>query len=173
MTPVEYVVTAVGAAVIVAVGNAIYQALKASPTAASDEGPIRVKGGSVFVDADDDWEASGNEYKLKNYDNPKRKFWAGRVFIDGVPSNQWNGRIVEIEVAPRAGGNTKTFMCKVKGGIRVTPASLLSLQGKRLEVTDYYIANVRIRDSLNPLDFGPFNEAQSKLVEVVMTAQGN
>ncbi len=177
MTPVEYVVTAAGAAVIVAVGNAIYQALKASPTSAGDEGPIRVKGGSVYVDADDYWEAaSANGYKLKNRDNPNRKFWSGRVFVDGVPSNQWNGRLVEIDVVPVAGGNTKTLKCHVKGGIRVTPASDLvidSADGKRLQNKDVYISAVRIRESLDPLDFGPFAQPDSKFVEVVMTAQGN
>jgi hypothetical protein len=141
----------------------------------ADEGPIRVKGGSVFVDTEDEWvSAGGGKFKLKNKDNPKRKFWSVRVFVDGVPSNQYNGRIVEIEVNPVAGrGDAKKFECQVKGGIRVTPDTVIALKGTRLEVTDFFITTVRIKESLDPKEFGPFTPVTSKLVEVVLTAQGD
>ncbi len=125
MTPVEYVVTAAAAAVIVAVGNAIYQALKGTPTSAGDEGPIRVKGGSVYVDAPTiiGKRTRATDTSSRTRTIPNLRFWSGRVFVDGVPSNQWNGRVVEIDLMPMAGGNTKTLKCQVKGGIRVTPAN--------------------------------------------------
>ena len=123
MTPLEYVTTAAAAAAIVAVGNAIYQAFKASTR--SDEGPIRVKGGSVLIEGEDEWEAigSGQDFKLKNQDNPKLNFWSMRLIFDGVPDGPYFGKT--LEVVMDAGSGLTTTTCKVNGGIRVTqPGSL-------------------------------------------------
>ena len=106
MTPLEYVTTAAGAAAIVAVGNAIYQTVKASTR--SDEGPIRVKGGSVVIEGEDDWEStsSGQDFKLKATDNPKLNFWSVRLILDGVPDGPYFGKTLEVVMDSGSGVTT-------------------------------------------------------------------
>jgi hypothetical protein len=174
MTPIEYVTTAAGAAAIVAVGNAIYQAIKGTGASTrGEDGPIRVKGGSVLIEGEDDWEPTtgGQDFKFKLKDNPALNFWSVRLILDGVPDGPFFGKT--LDVVMEAGGSTTTTVCRAKGGIRVKQPGSLAIDSGNTRLlkhtgTDPFIRELRLRGGVSPRDFGPFTPQESKVLQVVL-----
>jgi hypothetical protein len=171
MTLVELTINAAATAAFIAAGYAVYQAIKGSGTVStrSDDPPIRVKGGSVTVTADDDWvyDAGASEFKLTK-DNTKLRFWSITLRLDGVPDGPVFGRVVEVDVvAPDPTGDvSSTVKLKAYGGVRVSNPESLNANKNTLtfENGQAYMAHVRVRGGPSPKDFGPFSPKESKLL---------
>jgi len=155
---------ALGVAAAAAAALAVYLKFRA----AGDDGPIRVKGGSVTIDAEDDWVATpGQPFKLA-HDNRRLTHLSLVVTLDGVPSGPFNGREVEVEVVEPtgSGGTTEQIDIKVANGVRVKSGKLRA-SGKVLthDNAGAFMQNIRLRGG-PPKDFGPFDAAQSKKLMV-------
>ena len=115
---------------------------------------------------------SGQDFKLKNTDNPKLNFWSMRLILDGVPDGPYFGKT--LDVVMDAGSGRTTTTCKAKGGIRVrSPARSPSTRGTTTSCRTLALAlpsrscacGEGVAPGLRPFHGG----GKSKVLQVVLT----
>lgn len=86
-----------------------------------EDGPIRVKGGSVVVENDDFyWELDAPEGRKREYHfrgRPNR--WGVTVWKNGIVQRAREARRVIVEIARDGGGNDGTLEFRTNGAVRV------------------------------------------------------
>ncbi len=132
-----------------------------------DDGPIRVKGGgSVIIDAPQDWVSAGQGFRLKR-NNPRLTRATVEVTLNGVsqPGSPVTGQVVHLAlVDPGAPGPAAARLTiTVPRGVDVANPRFTA-SAKRLTSRDpgTYMTEVRVVGGGPATTFGPYTEAQSK-----------
>lgn len=138
---------------------------------AADDGPIRVKGGSVIVEAPQDWVSpSAQHYRLAANNSALRQA-SVTVTLDGIAKAPAHGKVVQIDLvdpgdsSPDAGKVT----IAIAGGIEVVNPRL-TMSGRTLRSTGdgTYMTLVRVLGGGTPETFGPYSAAESKKLVIVI-----
>ncbi len=155
-----------GLGVAVAVAAALYWFL--TFRRGGDDGPIRVKGGSVTIDAPQDWVSAGQGFRLKR-NNPRLTKATVDVTLNGVsqPGSPVTGQVVHLAlVDPGASGPAASRLTiTVPRGVDVANPRF-NASAKRLTSRDpgTYMTEVRVVGGGPATTFGPYTAAQSKLL---------
>ncbi len=138
---------------------------------AGDDGPIRVKGGSVVIEAPQTWVGpTSHTYRLAR-NNPRLSKADVVVTLDGHPQppSAVPGNVVQVDVVDPGDTNPSAarITIGVSGGVNVA-SPRLTMNGKELRGTDpgTYMTYVRVLGGNRPATFGPYTAAQSKLLVI-------
>ncbi len=157
-----------GLGVAVAVAAALYWFF--AFRSGGEDGPIRVKGGSVTIDAPQDWVSAGQGFRLKR-NNPRLTKATFDVTLNGVPQpgSPVTGQVMHVAlVDPGASGPPASRLTiTIPRGVDVANPRF-NASAKRLTSSDpgTYMAEVRIVGGGPPATFGPYTAAQSKLLVI-------
>ena len=113
--------TATYAFAVIGVASFLYFVYRLLVGKAGEDGPIRVKGGSIVIENDDhDWEKDDHDGKHEYHYKGRPNRWKVKVWKNGAICIDWvEARRVKLEVGRDGSGNDGDVVFRPNGSVRV------------------------------------------------------